>query len=87
MQSEVGGHSLAGLPGLSQASLWPSARPVGKPVSTLSPSGEEEGTCCGGMNVPGEPSFSTLVPGEGGAFENIPALPDFVCVCVCVCVL
>ena len=35
------------------------------------------------MNVPGEPSFSTLVLGEGGAFENTPALPDFTCVCVC----
>ena len=81
MQSEVGGHSLAGLPGLSQASVWPSARPTGNPVeSTLIRRGRGRDLLWRNER-PWRAAF--LHPGEGGAFENIPALPDFVCVCVC----
>ena len=65
----------SGLPLAQRPPQWENRR---SPLS----SGKEEGTCCGGMNVPGEPSFSTLVLGDGGAFENTPALPDFTCVCV-----
>ena len=43
VQSRVGGHSLAELPGLSQASLWPSARPTGKTGGVHSQAGKRRG--------------------------------------------
>ena len=68
----------------SLAFLRPPSGPAPAPRETqwspLSSGGEEEGTCCGGMNVPGEPPFSTRVK---GARLKTYQLYQTLCVCVC----